>query len=144
VADATAAEDVVQEAFLRLAVETAAGDGPRNHRAWLHRVVLNLIISGTRHTKVATRMANRLATADVAYESPEILFLDSERHRALRAALRATGPDARRGLVLAAHGYSGREIAESIGRTEGATRTLLCRARTDVRRQLEASYPEVA
>jgi DNA-directed RNA polymerase specialized sigma24 family protein len=43
----------------------------------------------------------------------------------------------RNALVLAAQGYHGPEIAASLGRTSGATRTLLCRARSKVRGQLE-------
>lgn len=55
----------------------------------------------------------------------------------------AAGPDARTGLILAAQGYSGREIAEVLGRSEAATRTLMCRARRDIRRELtnqDAAY----
>jgi DNA-directed RNA polymerase specialized sigma24 family protein len=34
---------------------------------------------------------------------------------------------------MAAHGFSGREIATSLGRTETATRTLMFRAREQMR-----------
>ena len=39
---------------------------------------------------------------------------------------------------MAARGASGREIAEAIGRSEAATRTLLTRSRQQVRARLEA------
>jgi len=58
--------------------------------------------------------------------------IDHERAREL-------APDARVALLLAAQGFSGREIAETIGRSEIATRTLMCRARLDLRRRLEAA-----
>jgi DNA-directed RNA polymerase specialized sigma24 family protein len=40
---------------------------------------------------------------------------------------------------MAARGATGAEIAAAIGRTEGATRTLLCRTRMRIRARLEAS-----
>ncbi|HMJ81385.1 MAG TPA: sigma factor-like helix-turn-helix DNA-binding protein, partial [Candidatus Dormibacteraeota bacterium] len=39
-------------------------------------------------------------------------------------------------LLLAAQGQSGREIAAALGRTESATRTILCRARRRLRDEL--------
>ena len=40
---------------------------------------------------------------------------------------------------MAARGASGREIAEVLGRSEAATRTLLTRARQRLRERLDAS-----
>ena len=51
-------------------------------------------------------------------------------------------PVARTALLLAAEGFSGAEIAAAIGRSESATRTLLCRTRLRVRGRLES--PEAA
>ena len=61
-----------------------------------------------------------------------------ERRDAVQIALDAMSPDARTALLLAANGFSGREIAHALGRTELATRALLCRARTHLRETLEA------
>jgi DNA-directed RNA polymerase specialized sigma24 family protein len=44
--------------------------------------------------------------------------------------------EARLGLMMAARGFSGREIAAALGRSEVATRTLLCRARQRLRNRL--------
>ena len=51
-------------------------------------------------------------------------------------------PGARAALLLASEGFSGAEIATAIGRSEAATRTLLCRTRLRVRGRLES--PEAA
>jgi RNA polymerase sigma-70 factor (ECF subfamily) len=142
--DSAAAEDIVQEAFIRLAVEEGALRAPRNQRAWLFRVVLNLIISGSRRAEVARRRSSHLPIDDIVLESPEMACLATERQRALGAALQVAGAAGQTGLLLAAQGYSGREIADVLGRSEGATRTLICRARSQVRRELAASYAEVA
>ena len=142
--DPAAAEDLVQEAFIRLAVESQAWREPRNQRAWLYRVVLNLLISGARRAVVARRRSMEIARPEVTDESPEVCFVASERNADLRAAMHAAGPAGRTGLILAAQGYSGREIAQLLGRSEGATRVLIYRARRNVRRELmsqEAANP---
>jgi RNA polymerase sigma-70 factor (ECF subfamily) len=135
--DATAAEDLAQEAFVRLAIEAAAGRAPDNVGAWLHRVGRNLATSRGRHASVAERRKMDLVSRETA-PSPEAATLEAEQHRALHAALGTLASTDRQVLLLAAHGYRGPEIARRIGRTEGATRTLLCRARSKVRTQLVA------
>jgi len=136
--DADRAEDIVQEAFLRLATESRAGRDPDNPRGWLYRVVLNLIISDARHAAIARREAGRLELDVVVTETPEVLYLVSERHRRVGAALEVIRAEGRVSLVLAANGYSGREIATAIGRSEAATRTIMCRARGSIRRSMAA------
>ena len=142
--DSAAAEDIVQEAFVRFAIEVGAQRAPRDQRAWLYRVVLNLIISGSRRAEVARRRSSRLSIDDVERLSPEVACLATERQRVLATALQAAGVAGQTSLRLAAEGYTGREIAQVLGRSEGATRTLICRARSQVRRELAASYAEVA
>ena len=85
--DADRAEDIVQEAFLRLATESRAGRYPTNRRSWLYRVVLNLIISEARHAAIARREAGHLQRDVVVTDTPEILYLVSERDRGVGAAL---------------------------------------------------------
>jgi RNA polymerase sigma-70 factor, ECF subfamily len=133
--DPVAAEDITQESFLRLAREARSGRYPRRPRAWLFRVALNLIISGARRSATARRQPFA-PTGDSLVESPETLCLVAERLDSLDAALRTLGEDGRTGLILAAQGYSIREIAAVLGRSDGATRTLLCRTRRVARRGL--------
>jgi len=133
--DAAEAEDLAHEAFVRLAIEVAAGRNPDNVGAWLHRVARNLATSRGRHATVVERRKTDLVSRDTA-PSPEAATLEAEENRALHAALAMLAVTDREVLVLAAHGYRGPEIARRIGRTEGATRTLLCRARSKVRTQL--------
>jgi DNA-directed RNA polymerase specialized sigma24 family protein len=54
-------------------------------------------------------------------------------------ALAAAGDHDRTVMLLAAQGYRASEIGERIGRTELATRTLLCRARGRLRAQILAA-----
>ena len=133
---ADVAEDLAQEAFLRFAREVEAGRAPDDPGAWLHRVAGNLVASRGRHLTVVDRRAGELPRPD-APESPEALVIESEMNGALRTALAEMSPTDRDALMLAAQGYRGPEIAASIGRTPGATRTLLCRARTKARGRLQ-------
>jgi DNA-directed RNA polymerase specialized sigma24 family protein len=70
-------------------------------------------------------------------ESPESGVLARERTSAIDAALARLPTEARTALLLSADGFSGAEIAAAIGRSHGATRTLLSRARVRVRLELE-------
>ncbi len=135
--DRYAAEDLLQEAFIKLISETRAGRQPEQVRAWLYRVAANAAISRGRHGSVFNRLVPRLLDRREP-ASPESEALRLERDSELHAALASLAPDARAALLLAAQGFDGREIAASIGRTEGATRTLLCRARVQLRLVLEA------
>jgi RNA polymerase sigma-70 factor, ECF subfamily len=134
--DPDVAEDLAQEAFLRLAREVQAGRTPDAPGAWLHRVGGNLVASWGRHRSVIDRRAGELARPD-APATPESVAVEGERNAALRDALGELSSADRDALVLAANGFHGPEIAASIGRTPGATRTLLCRARSKLRGQLE-------
>jgi DNA-directed RNA polymerase specialized sigma24 family protein len=60
-------------------------------------------------------------------------MLRRETNSALLAALATVPSDARAALLMAAQGFSGREIAEAIGRSEMATRTMMFRAREKLR-----------
>ena len=46
-------------------------------------------------------------------------------------------PVERTALILASRGFSGREVAATIGKSELATRSLMCRARSKLRTELE-------
>jgi RNA polymerase sigma factor (sigma-70 family) len=134
--DAEAAADVTQDAFLRLLREAQADRYPDNPGAWLYRTAMNLAISRGRRAAVARRLEPRLARGD---ETPllEGIVLDRERWRAIDQALSHLAPSERSSLVMAGQGMSGTEIAARLGRTNGATRSLMFRARGRMRRLLE-------
>jgi RNA polymerase sigma factor (sigma-70 family) len=133
--DGSVAEDLVQEAFLRLVREAHAGRYPDVPRAWLYRVVINLARSRARRSAVADRWRSLFVRRDVV-ASPEDDVIGHERAAALGRALAALPTDARIAFLLANEGRSGQEVAALIGRSEGATRTLLWRARRELRERL--------
>jgi RNA polymerase sigma-70 factor (ECF subfamily) len=134
--DAEAAADLVQEAYVRLVREVQAGRVPENVRAWLYRVVANLVTTRWRRSSVADRFKSLFAVG-TAPDDPERDFLRREASTELHQALGTLSAEARTALLLAAQGLSGREVAAAIGRSEGATRTLMCRARLTLRERLQ-------
>lgn len=136
--EAEVAEDLAQEAFLRLQREIQRGRAPDNPRAWLYRVAGNLAISRGRHVAVVRRRLAVTWPAAGIDDSPEREVLRQERDSGLDGVLADLPRDARLGLMLAAQGFSGREIATALGRSEVATRTMLCRARLRLRARLMA------
>jgi RNA polymerase sigma factor (sigma-70 family) len=141
--DGTAAEDLTHDAFERLMREVREGRIPDDIGGWLHRVGHNLAMSRGRRISVADRHRSELVVSDWA-PSPESLAVAGEDQLAVGAVLKDLGAVDRQALILASHGYRGAEIARSIGRSEVATRTLLCRARAKVRAQVLAGEQAVA
>lgn len=144
--DASTAEDLLQDTFVRLAREARAGRTPEQVRPWLYRVAGNLVVSRARRVLSARRWFDRIGVPqhrEAVAEAPERRLLDREAFADLDGVLKHLQPDARTALLLAAEGFTGHEIAMAIGRSEVATRTLLCRARIRVRRDLVGSGGEL-
>jgi RNA polymerase sigma-70 factor (ECF subfamily) len=136
------AEDLLQESYLRLTTEIRAGRAPDNTRAWLYRVGANLAVDRGRRISAALRGIVKIRSTSAPPTTtftPEASCLQREGRANLLSALVDLGPDARAALLLSAEGFSGAEIAAAIGRSEAATRTLLCRTRVRVRSRLESA-----
>jgi RNA polymerase sigma-70 factor, ECF subfamily len=130
--DREAADDLVQETFVRLINELQKGRQPENVQAWLFRVCSNLVVSGARRRNVAQRFITQITPHDTEVDA-EYETLRREMSGELLDGLARLAPDARVALVMAAHGFSGREIADALGRTETSTRTTMFRAREQMR-----------
>jgi RNA polymerase sigma factor (sigma-70 family) len=136
--DREEATDLAHEAFLRLAREVVEGRTPATPAAWLYRVGSNLALSRGRRIAVADRHAATLPRPATA-PAPEQLVVKAELGRALRIELGRLAAQEHQAVLLAAQGYQPSEIAAVIGRTPGATRTMLCRARAKLRIALLAA-----
>jgi RNA polymerase sigma factor (sigma-70 family) len=135
VRDADAAADLLSEAFTRLFVEEQHGRWPDQPRAWLYRVAANLAMSRGRHLQVVARVTRALQGnySEPRDASPDVEVLRRERRGELDRALDRLPTDARTALLLAAQGFDGRAVSQAIGRSEVATRALLCRSRIRLR-----------
>lgn len=138
--DPDAAEDLLQEAYLRLLGEVRAGREPANVRAWLYRVAGNLAIDRGRRKASGRRCEARiLGLASVrSVDEPAQALLENECVREHLRALANLSPRSCRALALVAEGFSGEEIAGLIGCSSTAARTLLHRARIQARQSLVA------
>jgi RNA polymerase sigma-70 factor (ECF subfamily) len=122
--DVQAAEEVVQEAFVRALVHRAAFSGTDNPEAWLRRVAVNLARSRWRRLQkyagLMPRLAEPTATPDL---SPD--------HLTLMAALRRLPRGQRE--VIAMHHLADLpvdEIADALGVSPGTVKARLSRGRT--------------
>lgn len=134
--DPLAAEDLLQETYLRLTNEARDGRAPLQLRAWLYRVAANLVISnGRRQTTSRRRFGRngRQEREEMTAPSPEAGVVSRDGVAEMELVLGGLSADARLALLLSSAGFAGEEIAEAIGRSAAATRTLLSRARARVR-----------
>ena len=135
VRDNDAADDLVQETFLRFVRHVREEGVPDNIGGWLHRVCANLVISRGRRETVAARKKALLVDRSVG-ASPEASAIRTDEGLRLRNALAELPTDARTALLMAASGFSAAEIGDAIGRTANATSTYICRARIRLRELL--------
>jgi RNA polymerase sigma-70 factor (ECF subfamily) len=140
--DADLADELVQEAFLRLTVAVRRGSPPDDPGAWLHRVAGNLALSWFRHRRVI--WSNPRSEDHRTVPEPQDVPVRRERILALESALAGLPERQRTAVVLAAHGYRGPEIGALLGTSDLATRALLMRARRTLRadRQLTLAMAE--
>ena len=168
--DRAEAEDVVQEAFLRLArsgqserttpdpARHDAGDhGPLLDRpnevvgAWLRRVVLNLGVNRLRDRRRADARLLRATRLDGALnperspdddDSPPHALLRAEVRDEVRAALAAL-PERQRACLLLRHaGHSYAEIAATLGIAIGSVGVYLARGERAFRAAYQADAPD--
>jgi RNA polymerase sigma-70 factor, ECF subfamily len=134
VGEPAAAEDCVQDAFLKAfkAWPEFKGDAPPE--AWLHRIAVNVALSWRRHSKLREvgevlrrfgRPVDRISGPESAVE-PDLL-----------EALRELPPKLAAAIVLRhVHGYTNREIAVALGIPERTVASRLIAARARLRARL--------
>ena len=138
VRDDDAADDLVQETFLRFVRHVRSNGLPDNVPAWLHRVCANLIVSRGRRQVLAGRKKSLLVDRIDSVSAEERAMRMDESAR-LKNALDDLPADARVALLMAAAGFSPAEIGQAIGRSTNATSTYVCRARVRLREILAAN-----
>ena len=82
------AEDVVQEAFIKL-WNNCAKVSPGKAKSYIYTIANNLSISNTRHEKVKFKHKNYITQrkTDINHESPEFIVLEKEYMEQLKNAL---------------------------------------------------------
>jgi len=136
--DADVAEDVVQEAFMRLA-ERPPGDSAAL-RAWLFRAVTTIAIdthrTRRRRSALAEAGAERLPMGDLGPDPARSAELADLRKR-VRSALDGLDPRDRAILLMREEGFAHHEIADAVGTTTKSVGTMIARALEKLSRTLE-------
>ncbi len=136
------AEDVVQEAFMRLAGTAVAGRPDAEIAAWLRRVCLNLGANRLRDRRRAERRLEHVGRLEAVetVDGPAHAVLEQEERERVRVALGRL-PDRQRDCLLLRHsGYTYAEIAATLGIAVGSVGVILARAERafrDIYRELD-------
>ena len=133
------AEDVAQEAYLRVFRGLAGFRGDAQFETWLYRIVANAAMSHLRRVGrfgdlLADPEDERIEPPNTPSAGPADVAVDRE---ALSRALEAL-PDSMRAVVVAkdVYGLSCQEIGEMVGASEGAIKVRLHRARKRLKERL--------
>lgn len=121
--DADAAEDVVQEAFVRLLDEE-----PREPAAWVTTVARRLAIDHHRAEQRRERKHFRAQPVEATSLGPDEWLDREQRVATVRRVLERLTPSDRQLLVLYHEGHSYKEIAKQLGVAPSSIGPLLVRA----------------
>ena len=126
--DRVAAEDIAQEALLRILDAAARYRPTAKFSTYLHRVVTRLCLDYARKKQPA--YVDDLSTATASSPSPQDETASRERSQAVWKALDTLPPRQRMAVVLRYYeGLSGREIAAAMDVSVKGVERLLARAR---------------
>ena len=134
--NAAEAEDVAQEAFMRVWTHAPRWQPLAQFRTWLTRVVINLCLDRKRRAPwVELETAGEIA--DPARDAGEKAE-DDERERMLAAAIEKL-PVRQRSAIVLTYGdsMSNAQVADILDTSVSAVETLLVRAKQNLRRALE-------
>ena len=125
------AEEIMQEAFLKLWERWERVSGLDDPVGYLYRTAMNVFRQRLRRAKVAMRKAVRSAEHEDAYE-------EIDTREVVIQGLRALQPRQRAAVVLTSlRGFSSEEAAEMLGMSPGAVRMLATRGRASMRKAVE-------
>lgn len=127
------AEDILQETFMKLHAQLAAGVTISHPRAWLFQVATNL-------SKDEKRNEIRAALREEHYSAqPTVIefYTQLEKQHVIRRTLEQLSPRMRQVLLLFSEGFTYREISEISGVEAAYVGVLLQRARATFKKFYE-------
>lgn len=135
--NASAAEDVLQEVFLRAFTRLGEVNNPATFPAWLYRIAVNASLSHLRASRRERKAAVPLGGLEGVLAAPA----ESEGGRDLRRPLEEAiqGLPARLKSVFLLHdvqGFKHEEISAMLGCSAGTSKSHLFKARLKLRKQL--------
>jgi len=135
--DRPAAEECVQEAFVRAYKAWPRWRPSAPAEAWVHRIALNVALSYRRKEKLRTLAQT---VRHFGHQAVSIAERDPADPVELLAALRRLPPQQAAVIVLRFnHGYTNREIATALGVPESTVASRLALAKARLQRELEVA-----
>jgi RNA polymerase sigma-70 factor (ECF subfamily) len=136
------AADITQDTFIKAYRKLDTLSEATSTRSWLYRIATNTAIDDMRRRRNVTTMSDDQPTfanrADVR-PGPEAQVMAATLDERVQRALMTLRPNHRQCLLLSdLEDMSAQQIGEVMGLSYGAVRTLLCRARGEMRRALAA------
>ena len=126
IGDADAADDVVQEAFVRLLSRPELEDDAA--RLWIFTVATNLVRDRGRTAVRRQRLLSAVPVAPEPLRPPDDQIERDERVNAVRAVLERLPERDRQLLLMREEGFRYHEMAEAVGVAPGSVGTLIARA----------------
>lgn len=141
--NASAAEEVAQDAFVRAFTHLDAYDECRPFYPWLATIAVRLAQNWlTQRARVVAREGHTIAP-DASLPDPlETLIADEDGRRLWRAVAALPSGERAAALLYYRQEMSVREIARALGVTDGTVKTLLFRARQHLRRSADSDHEE--
>jgi len=132
------AEDVVQDAFVRVIEHRLSLPAVRDMRVWLVRIAWNLALDRRRRIR-PEQMDGIFAESLVGNELPaDVALNEAQRMKAVFREIERLPKAERQVLLLSAlEELETAEMAQIMGKSESAVRALLFRARTRLRTRLD-------
>lgn len=124
--DGDIAEDVAQEAFLRLLRRTDLDED--NARLWIFTVATNLVRDHGRGVARRQRLLMARPVVPSGPPAPDVETERNERVAGVRAALTLLPERDRQLLLMREEGFRYQEMAEAVGVAPGSVGTLIARA----------------
>jgi RNA polymerase sigma-70 factor (ECF subfamily) len=141
VADRDRAADITQDTFIMAYRKLDSLADESSRRSWLYRIATNTAIDEMRRRRFVTPMGTdeRHLQRPDAGPGPEAQAIAATLDERVQRALLRLKANHRQCLLLSdIEDMSAQQIGEVMGLSYGAVRTLLCRARGEMRRHLAA------
>ena len=145
VADPDRASDIAQDTFIKAYRNLHTLTDASSVRSWIYRIATNAAIDDMRRRRMVTPMAAFGEDAQRGFDraderpGPEAEVMAGTLDERIQRALLTLRPNHRQCLLLSdLEDMSAQQIGEVMGLSYGAVRTLLCRARGEMRRALAA------
>lgn len=141
--DYARAEDLANEAFLKLYRRPVLHTSHGNVGGWLYRTAMNLGIDALRAAARRNRYETAAARAETKTQAAEDglhQLLRAEKQQRVRHALACIKPVYAQALFLRVSGYSYKELADSLAMEPASVGTLLLRAEAEFEKHYVAMY----